>query len=202
MTNNANIIANLLPFSGEMFLYENFFTKEESNQYFDILLHEIAWQQDDIKVWNKIHKQPRLTAMYGNAGAHYAYSGIDMPATPWTNALKLIKDKVEGATGAIYNIALLNLYRDGNDKVGWHRDNEKGMGKTPTIASVSFGATRNFQVKVYNTVSQNKMTFPLSHGSLVLMKGEMQNVWSHQVPKTSKKVEARINITFRYMLDQ
>jgi alkylated DNA repair dioxygenase AlkB len=136
--------------------------------------------------------------MFGEEGTHYAYSGINMPATPWTRELKQIQEKLQATTGALFNIALLNLYRDGNDKVGWHRDNENGMGSTPTIASVSFGETRDFQVREYATRS-SKITFPLSHGSMVLMKGQMQNIWSHQVPKTAKKVGPRINITFRYV---
>lgn len=192
-------LTNLLPFGGEMYYYENFFTEKERDYYYTALLNSIAWKQDDIYVFGK-HKQPRLTAMYGDLGTHYAYSGIDMPALEWTKELKEIKDKIENITGSTFNIALLNLYRDGNDKVGWHRDHEKGMGSTPTIGSISFGATRNFQIRVHET-KEHKMTFPLSHGSLVLMKGEMQNIWEHQVPKTAKFVGARINITFRYVFE-
>lgn len=190
---------NILPFGGEMFIHEDFFSEEESNYYYETLLQNIQWQQDEIVVFGKRHMQPRLTAMYGESGTHYAYSGIDMPALSWTKELSEIKARVEAATGYTFNIALLNLYRDGNDKVGWHRDNEKGMGSTPTIASVSFGATRNFQIRVARS-KEYKMTFALPSGSLVLMGGEMQHVWEHQVPKTAKKVNARINITFRRVL--
>jgi len=191
---------NLLPFGGEMLLFENCFTKEESDYYYDTLLHEIPWKLDKIVVFGKTYDQPRLTALYGDAGTHYAYSGIEMPATLWTDTLKRIKEKVETVTGTTYNIALLNLYRNGSDKVGWHRDNEKGMGIHPTIASVSLGATRKFQIKKFKEEKGKLLTFNLEHGSVLLMKGDMQNVWSHQVPKTSKPVDARINITFRKII--
>ena len=159
-------------------------------------MDEIHWKQEPIILFGRSIMQPRLTAMYGEPGVHYAYSGIDMQATPWTDTLKTILQKVSSLTDASFNIALLNLYRDGNDSMGWHRDNEKSMGGHPAIASVSLGATRDFQIRRYKEKG-SVITLPLSHGSIVLMKGEMQNYWEHQVPKTKKQVSARVNITFR-----
>lgn len=189
---------NLLPFGGEMFYFPHFFTKEESDYFFHVLQAEIAWKHDPIKFYGKMIMQPRLTAMYGDEGEHYAYSGINMPALLWTDTLRVIKHRVEEISETKFNIALLNLYRDNKDSVSWHRDHEKGMGKYPTIASVSLGATRTFQVRTYKE-KENKLNFALSHGSLVLMKGDMQNIWEHQVPKSTKETGARINITFRYV---
>lgn len=183
-----------------MLLFESCFNKEESDFYFQKLQSEIQWKHEPIQLFGKPIMQPRLTAMYGEEGVHYAYSGIDMPATLWTETLKTILQRVSSLSQVSFNIALLNLYRNGQDSVGWHRDNEKGLGKYPTIASVSFGATRDFQIRTYKE-KDNQLTFPLSHGSLVVMKGDMQNVWAHQVPKTRKPVGARINITFRLVND-
>ena len=187
---------NLLPSGGELQLFENCFAKEESDHFLQKLTTEIHWKHEPIKMFGRSVMQPRLTAMYGEPGVHYAYSGIDMQAAPWTDTLKAILLKVSSLANATFNIALLNLYRDGNDSMGWHRDNERSLGKHPTIASVSLGATRDFQVRRYKE-KDNLMTLPLSHGSTLLMKGDMQSLWEHQVPKTKKQVAARINITFR-----
>lgn len=201
MDNISNTPINLLPFDGEMYLYDDFFSTAESDYYYQKLLAEIEWKHEDIKLFGKPVKQPRLTAMYGEIGTHYAYSGIDMPALQWTDTLKEILEKVRNATQANYNIALLNQYRNEADGVGWHRDHEKGMGATPTIASISFGETRDFEVRRYKT-HDNKIVVPLSHGSLILMRGDMQRNWEHRVPqKPNKKLQTRINITFRYVFE-
>jgi alkylated DNA repair dioxygenase AlkB len=110
---------NLLPFGGEMLLFENCFTQEESDYYFQTLQSEINWKHEPIIFFGKEVMQPRLTAMYGEDGVHYAYSGIDMPTTLWTDTLKTILQRVSSVSQAAFNIALLNLYRDGNDSVSW-----------------------------------------------------------------------------------
>jgi alkylated DNA repair dioxygenase AlkB len=106
-----------------------------------------------------------------------------------------VKNKIEPVSGAIFNSVLLNLYRDGNDSISWHTDAEPELGRNPIIASVNFGETRLFQLR--HRYTKEKVTIELIHGSLLIMKGELQHFWQHQVPKTSKKVNARINLTFR-----
>lgn len=140
--------------------------------------------------------QPRLTAWYADAGKTYSYSGITMPGTEWTKTLLQIKTAVEKTSGVSFNSALLNLYRNGQDSMGWHRDNEKELGLNPVIASLSFGAERIFQLREYASKS-NLKSLSLSHGSFLLMRGETQPYWEHRVPKTNKVHATRINITFR-----
>lgn len=176
--------------------YPNFFSTEEATMLFDTLHKEIPWQQDDIKVYGKVYPQPRLTALFGNEGKSYSYSNITMHPHKWSPLLMSIKEKVEEATEVIYSTVLLNYYRDGKDSNGWHADNEKELGTNPIIASLSFGAERMFQLK-HNAIPNQKINIPLAHGSLLVMKGTTQHFWKHQIPKTTKPIGPRINLTFR-----
>jgi alkylated DNA repair dioxygenase AlkB len=176
--------------------YPNFFSFEKSNELFQKLITEIPWQQDAITVFGKTHPQPRLTALYGNEGKQYGYSNIIMQPHTWTPLTMFIKNQVEEICQENFTTVLLNYYRDGKDSNGWHADNEKELGKNPTIASLSFGAERNFQLK-HNLDKNAKQNIVLGHGSLLIMKGTTQHFWKHQIPKTSKIIDSRINLTFR-----
>jgi len=187
---------DILSFNGEAILYPSFFSPGESEYYFRKLLNEIQWKQEPIKIFGKEVMQPRLTAWYGDSDKPYSYSGITMQPHAWNDILKSIKQKIEPAAGVIFTSALLNLYRDGNDSMGWHRDNEKELGDQPVIGSVSFGATRNFQFRNYKTKKDVK-SLELSHGSFLLMRGDTNHYWEHRVPKTKQVLNKRINITFR-----
>lgn len=176
--------------------YPHFFDKKEADAIFDQLKEETPWQQDDIRVFGKIYPQPRLTALFGNEGKSYSYSNIKMQPHPWNPLLQKIKSKIESVSETNFTTVLLNLYRDGKDSNGWHADNEKELGTNPIIASVSFGAERVFQLK-HNSIPNLKQNILLEHGSLLIMKGTTQHLWKHQIPKTSKPIGERINLTFR-----
>ncbi|WP_298394981.1 alpha-ketoglutarate-dependent dioxygenase AlkB [Flavobacterium sp.] len=176
--------------------YPNFFDAEKSKTLFEKLLNEIPWQQDDIKVFGKIHPQPRLTALFGNEGKSYAYSNIVMQPHQWNPLLMFIKNEIEEVVQENFTTVLLNLYRNGKDSNGWHADNEKELGRNPIIASVSFGSERSFHLQ-HNTIADAKLKITLEHGSLLVMKGETQHFWKHQIPKTAKTIDPRINLTFR-----
>ncbi len=143
--------------------------------------------------------QPRLTALYGEPEKPFRYSGITMNPIEWNEPLLKIKEKVEKVTKTTFSSALLNLYRDGNDSMGWHRDNEKELGINPLIASVSLGEARPFLVRDYRE-KKTKIEIELTSGSLLLMAGESQNFWEHCVPKRKRITNSRINITFRNIL--
>jgi alkylated DNA repair dioxygenase AlkB len=180
----------------EIIYYPHFFDKIEADAIFVQLTNDIPWQQDDIRVFGKTHPQPRLTALYGNEGKPYSYSNIKMQPHPWNSLLQKIKLSVESVSDTNFTTVLLNQYRDGKDSNGWHADNEKELGTDPIIASVSFGAERVFQLK-HNSISGLKQNILLEHGSLLVMKGTTQHFWKHQIPKTSKAISSRINLTFR-----
>lgn len=187
---------NLLSKDGEIYLYENFFNSEESSCYFKKLESEIIWKHEPIFLFGKWVMRPRLTSWYGDAEKSYRYSGVTMNPLPWTKSLIEIKESIETISEVIFNSVLLNFYRDGRDSVGWHRDNEKDLGVEPIIASVSFGATRIFKLQHLEekTLIQS---IELESGSLLLMKGKTQHLWKHCVPKMSKVIGPRINLTFR-----
>lgn len=182
--------------NAEVLYFKNFFTQNESNVYFDSLLKNINWQQDYITVFGKTHLQPRLTAFYATNSKTYSYSNIIMTPNPFDGAILEIKKAIENQLKTEFTSCLANLYRSGQDSNGWHADDEKELGKNPTIASVTFGEERIFHFKhKYDTSEKLKLT--LHHGSLLLMKGETQHFWLHQIPKTKKQVAPRINLTFR-----
>ena len=167
---------------------------------FEQLIGTTIWQQDTITIYGKKHLVPRLTAWYGDADKPYTYSGIKMNPEPWTITLNEIKQKVEAEAATKFTNVLLNYYRNGQDSMGWHRDNEKELGENPIIASVSFGQTRPFHLRHKFRKDVPKLTIPLTHGSLLIMKGTTQHFWEHQVPKSAKTLEPRINLTFRKII--
>ena len=176
--------------------YPNFFNLEDANHYFKILLDTLEWQQDNITIFGKTHKQPRLTALYASNNNTYSYSNITMKPSKFTPTLELIKTKIETKIKQQFTTCLCNLYRDGQDSNGWHADNEKELGQNPIIASVSFGAERLFKLK-HRTNKTLKHDIVLQHGSLLIMQGKTQHHWLHQIPKTRKITSERINLTFR-----
>lgn len=178
-------------------LFREFFDAERSRRLFHSLLGQTRWQQDKIRIYGKHVNLPRLTAWYGDPGMVYSYSGITMHPHTWTDCLLEIKSRVDIAAAAQFNSVLLSLYRDGNDSLSWHDDDEPELGEDPTIASVSFGETRSFQFKHKSRKELNPVSVSLTDGSLLIMKGATQRFWVHQLPKTARIVRPRINLTFR-----
>ncbi|MFV8368119.1 alpha-ketoglutarate-dependent dioxygenase AlkB family protein [Flavobacterium sp. LB2R40] len=185
----------LLP-DAEIIYYPQFFDKPTADIIFAELEKEVPWQQDEIRVYGKTYPQPRLTALFGNEGKPYSYSNIIMQPHPWNVLLQKLKSQVEKVADTNFTSVLLNYYRDGKDSNGWHADNEKELGINPVIASLSFGAERTFQLK-HNSEKELKKNIVLEHGSLIIMKGTTQHFWKHQIPKTTKPIAPRINLTFR-----
>lgn len=180
----------------EVILYRDFFDKNESDKIFDELYSGINWRQDTTRLFGKDLTLPRLTAWYGDPGKSYTYSKIKMEPDSWTPTLIKIKSKIEPLTEVGFNSVLLNLYRDGKDSVAWHSDDEPELGQNPIIGSVSFGGTRCFSFK-HKQIKERKVEIDLPHGSFLLMRGETQHHWRHQIAKTTKAVSPRINLTFR-----
>lgn len=159
------------------------------------LLEEIAWERHALRIYGRAVPMPRLIAMYGPVG--YAYSGVVHPPRPLPPRVAAIRDRLEAVTGRRFNSVLLNLYRDGRDGVGWHRDDDYAHGGRPDIGSVSFGATRRFQMR---DDAGRRDEIALEAGSLLLVGGEALMRWWHRVPKTAREVGPRVNLTFRHMV--
>lgn len=182
---------------GEVIVYRNLFDDLESNQLFKKLLSSIKWRQDKMKIFGKEVDLPRLTAWYGDEDKSYTYSGIPMNPESWTPTLIKIKERIEEVANVEFNSVLVNLYRNGKDSVSWHSDDEPELGRNPIIGSVSFGETRRFQLRHKLNKDLDKVEITLSHGSVLIMKDSTQHFWQHQIPKTSKPLKERINLTFR-----
>jgi alkylated DNA repair dioxygenase AlkB len=186
---------NLLPCDGIVRLHEEALSEAAALRLFDQLMALTPWRQEIATLMGRRVPIPRLTAWHGAAG--YVYSGIRMTPAPWNAPLLEIKAVAEACAGQAFNSVLLNLYRDGRDSVSWHADNEPGLGRNPVIASISLGATRRFQMK--HRQRNERLLLDLPSGSCLVMAGATQHHWLHQVPKISRPVGPRINLTFRAM---
>ncbi|WIO73080.1 alpha-ketoglutarate-dependent dioxygenase AlkB [Porticoccaceae bacterium LTM1] len=179
----------------ELFYVPDFLCSDTGVKLFDELRNQVNWQQDRLNIGGREVAIPRLNAWYGDTGANYSYSGIQLQTHPWFPALTELKEQVCKLANHAFNSALLNYYRDGKDSVAWHSDDEPELGPMPQIASVSLGATRVFQLRHKKT--GQRYNLPLESGSLLVMKGATQKYWQHQVPKQLDIIQPRINITFR-----
>lgn len=191
---------NILEKDGEVFYIPQFLSGNIADKYFDFLFYQTQWTQSPIKIFGKEIMQPRLTAWYADDQVDYGYSGIKLAPTPWNSGLLELKEMTELKAQTNFNSVLLNLYRDNQDSMGWHRDNEKELGNTPTIASLTLGEGRTFKLRHYYE-KEMKHKMELGHGDLLIMQGQSQNFWEHSVPKQSKAIGARINLTFRNILN-
>jgi len=171
----------------------------EADLFFARLWKELAWQQQEIMLFGRRVRQPRLTAWHGDPEANYSYSGLRLTPAAWHPVLQELRSRLEALTGHTFNSVLANAYRHGNDSMGWHRDDEKELGCQPVIASISLGEERRFLVR---EKGQKSRAIVLEHGSLLLMKGESQQRYQHSLPKTRRPIGVRINLTYRMIQDQ
>ena len=198
--------------NGSVLFNRNFLSNSFSQELFKYLENKAGWEQQQIKMFGKVYDIPRLTAWYGEPDAGYVYSGIINKPMPCLPELKKLNIRIEEACSkwdsenkdknpmnAEFNSLLLNKYRDGNDKVSWHCDDEKEFGQNPVIASISLGETRKFQIRNLDDKSQ-KSEFLLNSGSLIIMKDAFQHNWEHQVPVQKPVKSSRINLTFRKVI--
>lgn len=188
---------NLLPQDGIAIYHGVVFNEQEATLICNKLFETIPWKQDEVLMFGKMITTKRKVAWFADAGITYTYAGVKKSGLQWNADLLEIKRKVEAITGAKYNACLLNLYHEGEEGMGWHQDNEVEMVAGSSIASLSFGANRKFAFKHAKT--GERLDIELAHGSLLDMKGTIQQHWYHSLPKTKKVKQLRINLTFRLM---
>lgn len=189
--------ANLLPFDGIVNYYGKVFDATQVHYFFDKLMNEIEWRNDEAFMFGKHIITKRKVAWYGDRPFAYSYSNATKKALSWTPELLELKRISEKLSGETYNSCLLNLYHDGDEGMAWHSDDEKTLAKDGAIASLTFGAERKFCFKHKQTADRID-TF-LENGSLLVMKGSTQTHWLHRLPPTKKVKKPRINLTFRTM---
>lgn len=166
------------------------------------LMDQTIWRQESVQIYGKVHAQPRLVAWYGDPGMHYRYSGISLTPLPWTDLLREIKRRIEDCTDETFNSVFLNLYRDHNDSMGFHSDDERELGLEPVIASVTLGATRTFVMKHKKNPDIQTQKIALEAGTVLLMKGQTQHYWKHGIMKQTQPCGPRVNLTFRTIFDR
>ena len=172
--------------------------EEKKDLWFESCLHDLNWETGFIKIFGKTHQIPRLQAWYADNEIEYTYSGKKLQRHNWNNLLLEIKEKIENITSFKFNSVLANLYRDGNDSMGLHSDDEKELGKKPVIASLSLGETREIYFKHKN--KKLNLIIPQASGQLIVMHGKTQEYWKHEIKKTKKIKKPRINLTFRNII--
>lgn len=183
---------------GEAIYYGVIFSADQKKYYLNELICNVEWVNERLTMFGKDIITKRKVAFYADNGIEYTYSKQTKKGLPWTPLLLEIKNLVEHYTQTTYNACLLNLYHDGNEGMGWHADDEKEIMPNSSIASLSIGAERKFVFKHKSTTET--ISLLLENGSLLEMKGTIQNHWLHALPKTKKVTVARINLTFRQMI--
>lgn len=172
--------------------------EDRADALFDALHARLPWETHRIRVFGRWHDAPRLSCWIGDAHARYRYSGVQFEPHAWTPALDALRTDLSALLDAPFNSVLANLYRDGRDAMGWHSDDEPELGPAPVIASVSLGASRRFLLK-HRTDARHRRALDLVHGSLLVMAGDTQRMYRHALPRTTRAVGARINLTFRHV---
>lgn len=181
---------------GKLIHLPGFIDETASENLLDNLRKEIIWKQETLKIFGRQYLTPRLTAWYGDAGMTYNYSGLKLQPLDWTPSLQEVKQQIEQKIQCTFNSVLLNWYRNGNDSMGWHADDEKELGKNPVIASLSLGQARYLH---FRRKDNHKDSFKilLENGSLLIMSETLQHYWQHALPKSTKPMGERMNLTFR-----
>ena len=191
------ISGELLASDGSAVLVPDFFSSSEADHHFKDLLAKTPWEEHSLSMFGKQVLEPRLSAWHAEPELPYTYSGQPRTPHPWNNTLTVVRRACETHVGHSFNGALVNLYRSGADAMGWHSDDEPINGINPVIASVSLGAERRFDFRHKRT--REVVSAVLPHGSLLVMSGSCQTDWHHRIAKTTRKIEPRINITFRFL---
>ena len=190
---------NHLPYDGTVQYYGKVIQEMVADDYFEKLMQNIAWENDQAIIFGRQITTKRKVAWYGDQGYEYTYSNVNRYALPWTLELLELRQRVQQLTGERFNSCLLNLYHTGEEGMAWHSDDETELKKNGAIASLSFGAERKFAFK--HKQSKEKVELYLEHGSLLVMKDTTQSHWLHRLPPTRKVSTARINLTFRTIVE-
>ena len=182
----------------EIDIYQDISLDQKKNLWFKSCLNDLNWEKGFIKIFGKTHQIPRLQSWYADNGIEYTYSGKKLKRHNWNETLIEIKGEIEKITSFKFNSVLANLYRDENDSMGLHSDNEKELGINPVIASLSLGESRDLYFKHKNI--KKSLYIPQKNGQLIVMHGETQKYWKHEIKKTKKLKKPRINLTFRNII--
>lgn len=190
--------ARLITSCPELESIADFYDAAECEHIYRRLLNEQNWPDNRYVVAGRQFILPRLQTWHADPGIRYSYSNNLLETRSWTPLLSDIRAKVESFLNCSFNSVLVNLYRNGTDYVGWHADNERELGEQPFIASLTFGAERQFEFRHKNSSESGRML--LRSGTLLIMQPDFQHHWLHSVPIDNNVTEGRINLTFRNVI--
>jgi alkylated DNA repair dioxygenase AlkB len=196
---NAATLRSIELAGAQLAYVEQAWSRDEADALFAALRDEVPWVTHRLRLFGRDVDAPRLSCWIGDADATYVYSGARFVPVPWTPAVARLRDELAARFGLSFNSVLANLYRDGRDTVGWHSDDEAGLGPAPTIASASFGAPRTFVLRSRAT-RERALSLELGHGSLLVMAGGTQHRYQHALPRRVRVEAQRINLTFRSII--
>lgn len=185
--------------NADVCLLPDFLDSATASAAFVRLHSEIAWEYHRVRLFGRELNAPRLSCWVGDTGTRYSYSRTSYEPRAWTPTLTYLRAQIAAICDAEFNSVLCNLYRDGHDSMGWHSDDESELGPTPIIASLSLGGVRRFRLCHQHDATLH-MTLDLPSGSLLLMRAATQRHYRHALPKTSRYVLPRINLTFRHII--
>ncbi|MAO46212.1 MAG: alpha-ketoglutarate-dependent dioxygenase AlkB [Crocinitomicaceae bacterium] len=196
------VMSSIIFYGCEIEVYKSFFSEEYSDMLFNLLKSETEWAQNEIVIFGKKYKIPRLNEWYGSVNMNY--SNINFAAKPLTKTLNQVRKNIEKETSSHYNSVLMNLYRNGKDSMGWHSDDENIYNPKAPIASLSLGGSRlmKFKKKTKKGLGKKTLELRLNSGDLIIMKHPTQEMLKHSIPKSSTDIEERINLTFRSVIEK
>ncbi|RAP58442.1 alpha-ketoglutarate-dependent dioxygenase AlkB [Oleiagrimonas sp. MCCC 1A03011] len=182
----------------ELTLWPQWLAIDDADRWLHGLQGEIPFTQHRLRLFGREVSAPRLSCWVGDPGTDYQYSGVRFAPHAWTPALRELRERVQATCGASFNSVLANLYRDGDDAMGWHSDDEPELGPEPVIASVSLGVMRRFRLRARDD-SRRSLDLELAHGSLLRMAGATQRNYRHALPRSKRVAGTRLNLTFRHI---
>ena len=185
----------LIELPGAVLYYQQYFV-ENSSEIFEELAATAAWQQQRLRLFGREQLTPRLAAWYGDSGARYRYSGLSLQPLPWLPRLQAVREQLQSTLAVPFNSVLLNWYRDGRDGMGLHADDEPELGAQPVIAAVTLGAERPLVFRPRDPALK-PLRLALADGSLLVMAGDCQRCWRHELPKSRRPLAGRISLTYR-----
>lgn len=185
--------------SGYVGIIEGFWDAEQAAAFIRDCEERLSWRQETITIFAKSYPQPRLTAWIGIGLSAASRYSSEIPATPWWDEAESLRQRCAKLCNTPFNSVLVNQYRNGQDGMGMHADDEPILGPQPVIASLSLGQTRKLLCK-HRFDTSRKLDIPMRHGSLMVMAGNFQHAWKHGVPKSKKSMQPRMNLTFRRLL--
>ena len=177
-------------------LHRGWLAAEDAKHWTTLMTEKIAWEQPVVKVYGRLHPVPRMAVFLANKGVQYRYSGTTHSGEGWPDWFTPLLTSINDACRSRFNGCLLNLYRHGDDRMGWHADDEPEIDQTQPIGSLSLGASRDFHLR-HRVKRDHRIALTLSDGDLLIMHPGCQQNWMHSVPQRRRISTPRINLTFR-----